>query len=90
MDKWNYDHLLNEYRNIWNNRNLVVGQQESEEVLKDAIRRELLDENSHPRVRKNKFEKYFYAVKRVLSSQLSETNKLKLIELHELLLEELN
>lgn len=90
MDKWNYDHLLNEYRNIWNNRNLVVGEQESEEVLKDAIRRELLDENSHPRVRKNKFEKYFYAVKRVLSSQLSETNKLKLIELHELLLEELN
>ncbi|SFA91916.1 MULTISPECIES: hypothetical protein [unclassified Bacillus (in: firmicutes)] len=89
MDNWNFDDLLNQYRHIWNNRNLIADEKESEEILKEAIKRELLDENSHPRVRKNSFEKYFYAVKRVLSSQLSETNKLKLIELHDLLMDEL-
>jgi hypothetical protein len=91
MEKQNhYDALLEAYRTIWNNRLLTNKEQESEAVLVEAIRRELLDENSHPRVRKNKFEKYFSAVNRVIISSVTNETKLQLIELHNQIIEELS
>lgn len=81
-----FDHLLNEYRKLWNNRVLAV-RDSSEETLVDAIKRELLDENSHPRIRKNKHEKFFLAVKRISQSKLTDMDKINLINLHIELLE---
>jgi hypothetical protein len=82
-----FDSLLAEYRTIWNNRALVTVGNKSEEILKEAIKRELLDENSHPRIRKNRYEKYYTAVKRVVNSTLSQEVKLQLIEVHNEIME---
>ncbi len=73
--------LLNEYRTICNNRRLVFDQT-PEEVLKEAILRDLKDENAHPRARKTLMEKYFLATKRILEAALSSESKVTLIQLH--------
>jgi len=78
----NFDQLLEEYRSIWNNRLLHKGECSSEELLTEAIKRELLDENSHPRIRKNKYEKYFFAIKRIINSSVSDSTKVTLIKIH--------
>jgi hypothetical protein len=88
--KENNDSLLEAYRLIWNNRLLVTSGNDSEAILIDAIKRELLDENSHPRIRKNRFEKYYSAVKRVMKSTVSTESKFLLIELHNQIMEELS
>jgi hypothetical protein len=85
-----YDVLLGEYRSIWNNRLLVTNEKDSEETIRDAIKRELLDANSHPRIRKNSFEKYYSAIKRVINSRISTKSKIQLIELHNQIMEELS
>ena len=77
-----FEQLLEQYRSIWNNRLLVKGESSSKEVLTDAIKRELLDENSHPRIRKSKYEKYFLAIKRIITSSIPENTKLALIKIH--------
>lgn len=79
--KRNFDHLLEEYRKLWNNRKLA-GNEEAELLLKEAIARELRDENSHPRVRKPLYEKFFLAVKRISASNLNDNDKNALIELY--------
>ncbi|WP_026576591.1 hypothetical protein [Bacillus sp. UNC438CL73TsuS30] len=84
-----FDRLLHEYRKVWNNRLLNVKNQNSEEILKDAIKRELLDENSHPRVRKNRYEKYYSAIKRLVDSKISTETKVHLIEVHNQMMDEL-
>jgi hypothetical protein len=66
-----------------------VENQNSEEILKDAIKRELLDENSHPRVRKNRYEKYYSAIKRLVDSNISPETKVHLIEVHNQMMDEL-
>ncbi|MFJ7725699.1 hypothetical protein ACIQXV_05975 [Neobacillus sp. NPDC097160] len=86
----NYKVLLEEYRSIWNNRLLPAEDLTSEETLTMAIKRELLDENSHPRIRKNKYEKYYSAVKRVLDSPLSLEAKVLLINIHIEIMEEIS
>ncbi|OIK14550.1 hypothetical protein BIV60_11325 [Bacillus sp. MUM 116] len=85
-----FDGVLNEYRKVWNNRLLIINGKSSDEILKEAIIRELLDENSHPRVRKNRYEKYFAAIKRITGSNLTPESKVYLIEVHNQLMEELN
>lgn len=82
--------LLEEYRSIWNNRLLVPAEKSNEQILIEAIKRELLDENSHPRIRKNHFEKYFSAIKRVVDSKVSAETKLMLIELHNQIMVEIS
>ncbi len=84
-----YDELLGEYRMIWNNRLLETTDSDSEVTLKEAIKRELLDENSHPRIRKNKFEKYYSAINRVVQSAITAEAKVRLINLHTQVMEEL-
>lgn len=85
-----FDDLLVEYRRIWNNRLLETEGKGSEEILIEAIKRELLDQNSHPRIRKSKFEKYYSAIKRVMDSTISLEAKLSLIKIHNEAMEELS
>ncbi|RSD26242.1 hypothetical protein [Mesobacillus subterraneus] len=84
----NYENLLDEYRMIWNNRRLE-SENASEEILKEAISRDLKDENAHPRARRKLMEKYYLATKRILESSLSHESKVTLIQLHMELAEEI-
>jgi hypothetical protein len=85
----NFDELLAEYRMIWNNRMLDASDRSSEETLTEAVKRELLDENSHPRIRKNKFEKYYSAISRITQSTISNDAKVSLIHVHNGIMEKL-
>lgn len=85
-----FEDLLVEYRQIWNNRLLETEGKDSKEILVEAIKRELLDENSHPRIRKSKFEKYYSAIKRVMDSTISLEAKQRLIKIHNEAMEELS
>ncbi|MDP4162536.1 MAG: hypothetical protein Q8906_04440 [Bacillota bacterium] len=82
-----YDNLLQAYRSIWNHRLLTSERESSEVILKEAIKRELLDENSHPRIRKSKYEKYYFAINRLTNSSIEKKEKLELIQLHNDLME---
>ncbi|KAB2338161.1 hypothetical protein F7731_00895 [Cytobacillus depressus] len=78
-----YKCLLNEYRKLWKNRPLFVEEgSESEAILKEAIMREMKDENAHPRVRKNPMDKFYLATKRIMESELADESKLALMRLH--------
>ncbi|WP_235846478.1 hypothetical protein [Neobacillus drentensis] len=90
IEKMSFDDLLKEYRMIWNNRLLDTEGRNSKETLFDAIKRELQDANSHPRTRKNKYEKYYSAIKRVIDSTVSEEDKLLIIKIHNQVMEELS
>lgn len=85
----NFDELLAEYRQVWNNRMLAASDRSSEETLIEAVKRELLDENSHPRIRKNKFEKYYSAISRISQSTISNEAKVSLIHVHNGIMEKL-
>jgi hypothetical protein len=84
-----FNFLLNQYRAIWNNRLLSTFDKNSEEVLKEAIKRELLDENTHPRIRRNCYEKYYFSIKRLMDTSILPEAKLALIQIHNELIEEL-
>ena len=84
-----FDELLTEYRMIWNNRLLAASDRSSEDTLKEAVKRELVDENSHPRIRKSKFEKYYSAINRITQSSISNEAKVSLIHLHNGVMEQL-
>ncbi|MCA1058467.1 hypothetical protein LCL96_05950 [Rossellomorea aquimaris] len=77
-----FGNLLKSYRQIWKNRILPEGDASPEQILKEAIKRELEDANSHPRVRKSMNDKYFTATKRIADSSLSNDDKVGLIEIH--------
>ncbi|MEH7884902.1 hypothetical protein V7654_11355 [Bacillus sp. JJ1609] len=83
-----YDKLLKEYREIWNNRRLEA-EESPDFILKEAIARDLRDENSHPRARRTLMEKYFLATKRIVESALSNESKILLIQLHIMQAEEI-
>jgi hypothetical protein len=89
IENINYDELLSEYRMIWNNRMLAAPDRSSEETLIEAVKREMLDENSHPRIRKNKFEKYYSAISRITQSTISNEAKVSLIHVHNGIMEKL-
>ncbi|MDT0160560.1 hypothetical protein [Bacillus sp. AG4(2022)] len=76
-----YAYLLSQYRQLWNNRRLE-GTGSAEDILKEAIRRELKDENAHPRARKRVAEKFYLAVKRLTDSDMPNEDKLFLIDMH--------
>jgi hypothetical protein len=84
-----FNFLLNQYRAIWNNRLLSTLDTSSEEVLKAAIKRELLDENTHPRIRKDNYEKYYFSIKRLMDAAILPEAKLALIQLYNELMEEI-
>ena len=88
MQTEQYDKLLKEYRELWNNRRLEADES-PEGILKEAIARDLRDENSHPRARRTLMEKYFLATKRIVDSALSNESKIMLIQMHILQAEEI-
>ena len=84
-----YDFLVREYQTLWKNRNLIGDDNRSETSLKQLITKELLDEYSHPRVRKSRYEKYYSSVKKILASAMMPEVKLALIQLYDKQMEEL-
>ncbi len=84
-----YDYLLNQYKSLWQNRQLITDENTPEQVLKMTIQRELLDENAHPRVRKSLYEKFYQAIKRINESSLVPEDKEELISIHISLMEQL-
>jgi hypothetical protein len=68
---------------------LAAPDRSSEETLIEAVKREMLDENSHPRIRKNKFEKYYSAISRITQSTISNEAKVSLIHVHNGIMEKL-
>jgi CRISPR/Cas system CMR-associated protein Cmr3 (group 5 of RAMP superfamily) len=83
-----YDQLLQDYRLIWNNRLLQIEGQDSDQILLEAIKREINDENSHPRIRRNKYEKFYLATKRIIEAPIPIQSKIDLIYLHKNMMEE--
>lgn len=85
-----FEALLDAYRQIWKNRLLISEGTSSEKILKETIKRELLDGNSHPRVRKSKEVKYLSATKRIIESDLTSEEKVSLIKVHLEMVSQLN
>lgn len=77
-----FEELLDIYRKTWNNRLLKDETKTAEEILYDAITRELLDENTHPRLRTTKEVKFYYAVKRISDSEVTDSAKVELIKIY--------
>ncbi|WP_077618087.1 hypothetical protein [Bacillus sinesaloumensis] len=73
-----FDQLLKAYQSLWNNRRLWQKDLSSEDILRFTIRRDLLDELTHPRLRKTPYEKFFLACKRIFDSSLPIEEKLSL------------
>ncbi|MFT4414056.1 hypothetical protein ACLM5H_09365 [Fredinandcohnia humi] len=84
MDKnpTNYSLLLDVYQSLWNNRNLREESEKSEEILRATVKKDILDEMTHPRVRKNRFEKFYIASKRIVESALSDDDKQNLLQIY--------
>ncbi|RFU65420.1 hypothetical protein [Peribacillus glennii] len=75
--------LLTAYLGLWNNRAVKAGASaEPGEILRELIRRELLDENAHPRTRKPKHEKFYVSVKRVMGADLPAIEKANLVSVY--------
>ncbi|KZZ84292.1 MULTISPECIES: hypothetical protein [Bacillaceae] len=70
-------HLLDCYRKIWHNRKLDSDLPERA-ALEDAMKRDLLDEGTHPRVRKSPDQKFDISISRVMDSSLKEEEKMEL------------
>jgi len=64
------------YKKLWNDRTI------DHQSVESLIQTELLDEMTHPRLRKSKYEKFFYAIKRILHSNLDDDEKLELIQIY--------
>ncbi|WP_010281493.1 hypothetical protein [Bacillus timonensis] len=78
MDPVDFDQLLKAYQSLWMNRRLWQKDLSSEEILRATIQRDLLDELTHPRLRKTPYEKFFIASKRIFDSTLPIEEKLQL------------
>ncbi len=78
--------LFEAYRSLWSNRSLIKAEVLTEEkcksLLYEAVEKELRDEMTHPRVRQTPEMKFRYAIRRIVASSLTESEKLALIELH--------
>lgn len=71
--------LLQSFRLLWNNRSLPVVENERL-TLEKAIKADLLDEITHPRLRKSHGRKLVAAINRILQSDLSDGEKIGLID----------
>ncbi|MFJ7830270.1 hypothetical protein ACQKL6_03355 [Peribacillus sp. NPDC097197] len=75
----NDETILEAYLSLWNNRRVLKGEEEPSKVLSELIRRELLDENAHPRARKPIHDKFHLSVNRVRESSLTDAEKTAII-----------
>jgi hypothetical protein len=88
-----FSSLLETYRRLWMNRSLTtetLNEQESKTLLYETIAKELRDEMTHPRTRQSAEVKFYYAVKRIMNSDLSDHEKLSLIRLYMNVMEQLS
>lgn len=83
-----YDYLLEQYRLLLHNRELPV-EENSEKTLIKAMKSELKDEHTHPRLRRSLYEKFYSAVQRILQSSLALEEKLIFIEMYKTLVQQL-
>jgi hypothetical protein len=81
--------LIRGYQSLFSNRHSAMNL-ETLEQLKAIIQIELLDELTHPRVRKNPQEKLEIAVARIDNSELISTVKQDLIKLYISVFENVN
>ncbi|PLS17073.1 hypothetical protein CVD28_13530 [Bacillus sp. M6-12] len=79
--------LLDIYQSIWNNRIVMNEEMSEEEILFELVKRELLDENSHPRARKGRYEKFYMSIARIVDSSLAEQEKMELITYYSQMME---
>lgn len=87
----NKSQLLKAYLTIWNNRSINFETNEADgEQLTLLMKKELLDQLTHPRVRVSPEIKFYKAVKRIVHTELSQVEKLELIQEFVKMLEELN
>ena len=80
--------LLEAYKSLWSNRTLPI-EENPISTLRNAIEKDLKDEMTHPRLRKSPYKKFSFSVKRIVDSSIDEKLKLKLIDYHLYILEEL-
>ncbi|MCJ1907451.1 hypothetical protein [Planococcus ruber] len=73
--------MIDAYRKLWKNRAGVL-EIETDAQLEQAIRIELNDELTHPRIRKPVAEKLAFAAERIGQSDLAETEKAQLLDLY--------
>ncbi|MGE6260336.1 hypothetical protein ACQKCU_21055 [Heyndrickxia sporothermodurans] len=76
----NESKLFEAYLSIWNNRKPQKGSNSTEDSLRKLVVVELLDEQTHPRIRKSVEVKFYYAVKRIIESSLNDSEKTALIQ----------
>lgn len=82
-----YVQLLNAYRNLWTNRSLHLKNEKGEnmdeqDILYETIKKDLLDEMTHPRVRQPADVKLQWAVKRIEEADIEQTLKDGLLSLY--------
>ncbi|WP_235867318.1 hypothetical protein [Priestia abyssalis] len=78
-----YVHLLNAYRRLWTNRSLQLNNDKNEQdLLYETIKKDLLDEMTHPRVRQPANVKLQWAVKRIEDADLEQELKDGLLSLY--------
>ncbi|QQZ11119.1 hypothetical protein [Heyndrickxia vini] len=82
--------LLENYLSIWNNRSYHFNTHTAKEKLKELIIIELQDEQTHPRTRKTKEIKFYFAIKRLLNSSLTDSEKVALIQYYSEVMEEIS
>ncbi|HZH63182.1 MAG TPA: hypothetical protein VEY70_27255 [Metabacillus sp.] len=80
--------LLEAYKSLWSNRTLPI-EENPARTLKNAIEKELMDEMTHPRLRKTLHEKFYLSVKRIVASSLNDNQKVNLVNYHLQIFEEL-
>jgi len=76
------DELLPAYLSLWQNRRIEQKDFTPRQILQELVRRELLDENAHPRARKSLYEKFYLSVKRVIDSNLSAREQTAIIAIY--------
>ncbi|BDG36483.1 hypothetical protein [Saccharococcus caldoxylosilyticus] len=90
--EYSFSSLIETYRRLWMNRSLTtetLNEQESKTLLYETIAKELRDEMTHPRTRQSAEVKFYYAVKRIMNSDLSDHEKLSLIHIYINVMEQL-
>ncbi|MGD7043937.1 hypothetical protein [Jeotgalibacillus proteolyticus] len=82
------EQLLEAYESLWNNR-IFDRNLSAREITASAIKRELKDELTHPRVRVEPDHKFYQAIERIVYSALSRDEKVALIQLYTVILNDI-
>jgi hypothetical protein len=89
-----YVQLLNAYRQLWSNRSLRLkhGEEtnkEAQDLLYEAVKKDLLDEMTHPRVRQSPDIKLQWGIERIKNGDLEQKMKDELVSFYHSIYNEL-